>query len=96
MVTSRLTGTQLTLTHCLLSLCSQNEVTPYDVAKLHGHQDVCDLLQDHTNSETDKEITEVRWCVCVSSVREQTLCMCTLCILVVKISYVCDFATTAR
>ena len=64
MVTSGLTGTQPTLAHCLLLLCFQNEVTPYDVASVHGHQDVCDLLQNYTNSERDKEITEVRWCMC--------------------------------
>ena len=60
-MTSRLTES---LACCLLSLCSQNEVTPYDVASFYGYQDVCDLLQNHTNSETDKEMTEVRLCVC--------------------------------
>ena len=43
-------------------LCiSQNGVTAYDIAKLHGKDELCDLLQNYRNTK-EKEITEVRCC----------------------------------
>ena len=34
-------------------------MTPFDIAKLHGNEDICDLLKNNYNSQTVKEVTEV-------------------------------------
>ena len=45
---------------CVISLLLfQNGVTAYDVAKLSGHQAVCDELEHCMNQETKTEITLV-------------------------------------
>ena len=51
-------------------------MTPFDIAKLHGNEDICDLLKNNYNSQTVKEVTEV--CVHVSMVE----CICPYCMYV--------------
>ena len=44
----------------IVSLFFQSGLTAYDVAKVSGHQSVCDELQRHSNKNTKTEITKVR------------------------------------
>ena len=46
----------------IVSLSFQSGLTAYDVAKVSGHQSVCDELQRHSNEMTKTEITKVRVC----------------------------------
>ena len=39
----------------------QNGVTPYNLARIHGQEDVSALLQNYYNVKEDKEITKVWW-----------------------------------
>ena len=43
-----------------IPLSFQSGLTAYDVAKVSGHQSVCDELQHHSNEKTKMEITKVR------------------------------------
>ena len=45
-----------------IPLSFQSGLTAYDVAKVSGHQSVCDELQRHSNENTKTEITKVRVC----------------------------------
>ena len=44
----------------IVPLSFQSGLTAYDVAKVSGHQSVCDELQSHSNKNTKTELTEVR------------------------------------
>ena len=47
----------------IIPLSFQSGLTAYDVAKVSGHQSVCDELQRHSNEKTKTEITKVRVCL---------------------------------
>ena len=34
-------------------------MTPFNIAKFQGNEDICDLLTNYYNSQTVKEVTEV-------------------------------------
>ena len=46
-----------------IPLSFQSGLTAYNVAKVSGHQSVCDELQRHSNEKTKTEITKVRVCL---------------------------------